>query len=102
MSGHWDWTGQSWGSLVAVRYVNHGKNGARWVFRCDCGREKTMPLRFVRNGKRTGCGGCKSTLTPETQATTPVIGWPFPLVRGRNGVPVSPVLRAHERAVTRL
>jgi hypothetical protein len=102
MSGHWDWTCQSWGSLVAVRYVNHGKNGARWVFRCDCGREKTMPLRFARNGKRPTCGGCSPTLAHETQPTTPAITWPFPRIVRTSGTPVSPIYRAHERSATRI
>lgn len=92
MSGHHDRTGPSWAALLAVRYINHGKNGARRVFRCVCGREKTMPLRFVRNGKRTTCGACG----PAKRGTTPAIAWPFPRVLGTDSQPISPVWRAHE------
>jgi hypothetical protein len=58
MTSRRDWSGRSWGSLIAVRYVRRKTDGARWLFRCDCGIEKVMPVRLVRNGKRTSCGTC--------------------------------------------
>jgi hypothetical protein len=91
-----DWTGQTWGSLRALRYVNHGKNGARWVFLCGCGNEKVMPVRFVRNGKRPTCG-CGTKRAPAPERTNPAVLWPFPFVVGLDGVPVSPVWRSAGR-----
>jgi hypothetical protein len=89
MSAHFDWTGQRWGSLVAVQYASKAqrkKTGARWVFRCDCGGETNLHIRRVRKGQYTTCGACGT-------APRPAIVWPFPLVLGIDGKPVSPVWR---------
>lgn len=89
MSRAIDHVGKRWAMLTAVSYVNHGKNGARWVFHChQCGTEKIMPVRFVRNGRRTSCG-CKATIgAPEIgpqQSLMNAVAWPFPRVVGRDG-----------------
>ena len=34
--------GHRFGQLTASHYVNHGKNGARWYFQCDCGSGKII------------------------------------------------------------
>ena len=93
-----DHVGKRWAMLTAVSYVNHGKNGARWVFHChQCGSEKIMPVRFVRNGRRTSCG-CKATIgAPEIgpqQSLMNAVAWPFPRVVSHDGLPVSPIWRA--------
>jgi hypothetical protein len=87
-----DDTGRTWGKLTALRYVNHGRNGARWVCRCDgCGVEKIYPIRFVANGKRT-CP-CKTLGGANLSAeSAPAVAWPFPRVV-IDGVPTSPVWR---------
>jgi hypothetical protein len=52
-------------------------------FRCaGCGSEKVLPIIFVQAGTLT-CG-CKPKKT----------GWPFPVARGLDGLPVSPIHRA--------
>lgn len=92
-----DDTGRTWGKLTALRYVNHGRNGARWVCRCDgCGVEKIYPIRFVANGKRT-CP-CKTPAGNDRLAkpATTVV-WPFPRVLAANGLPISPIWRASGR-----
>jgi len=72
-----DHTGKRWNMLAAIRYVNHGKNGARWVFHCHgCGQEKIMPVRFVRNGRRISCG-CKRAVVIAQPIEAAVV-WPFP------------------------
>ncbi|KLU21965.1 hypothetical protein EOS_33015 [Caballeronia mineralivorans PML1(12)] len=90
-----DHTGKRWNMLTAIRYLNHGKNGARWVFYChQCGQEKIMPVRFVRNGKRVSCG-CKLRVAI-IRPSGPAVVWPFPKILGLDGLPVSPVWRQHE------
>jgi hypothetical protein len=78
-----DWTGRRYGKLTALHYRDHGKYGAQWAFRCaGCGSEKVLPIIFVQAGTLT-CG-CKPKKT----------GWPFPVARGLDGLPVSPIHRA--------
>jgi hypothetical protein len=87
-----DHAGKRWNMLTAVRYMNHGKNGARWVFQChQCGHEKIMPVRFVRNGKRATCG-CKRAVAL-AQPIEPAVVWPFPRVVGPDGLAISPIHR---------
>ncbi|CAE6714087.1 hypothetical protein R69888_01288 [Paraburkholderia haematera] len=81
-----DWSDQRWRSLVALSYVCHGKDGARWRFQCDCGHRGAYYLRQVQRGERTTCG-CDTKPAPAT-------AWPFPRVLGSDGRPVSSVHRA--------
>lgn len=50
-----DITGQRFGRLVAVRYVE-SRNGARWLCRCDCGNETVTSTRSMRYGSTKSCG----------------------------------------------
>ena len=45
-----------YGSLTALRFVNNGKNGARWECKCDCGREKIVDGYLLRRGSVKTCG----------------------------------------------
>ncbi len=50
-------TGQRFGKLVAVKVV-HAQvcKAAVWLFKCDCGNERTMTIGAVMTGKYTCCG----------------------------------------------
>jgi len=72
--------GHRFGRLTASHYVNHGKNGARWFFQCDCGSGKIIASNYVRSGLRTSCG-CRgpAAIAQTTQTTEPSAAvWPFP------------------------
>lgn len=51
-----DWSGQQFGRLTAIR--NNGlRDGCRmWIFKCECGTEKSMPLYPVLKGVVLSCG----------------------------------------------
>jgi hypothetical protein len=121
-----DWAGQRWRNLVALKYVAHGAEGARWLFQCDCGHRGTYCLKQVQRGERTTCG-CDAKPAPKpaipgrvyrmgvpVQTATDYAAawqtapnpepkpfvWCFPRVLGTDGTPLSPVWRAYENHVT--
>lgn len=52
-----DLAGQRFGSLTALRRAeNDGGNRARWVCRCDCGREVTVQAAQLKSGRTRSCG----------------------------------------------
>jgi hypothetical protein len=57
-----DLTGQRFGRLVALRIAGEGRRKQKnWLCRCDCGREKIVAGRHLKDGtKSCGC------LVPET------------------------------------
>ncbi len=59
-----DVTGQRFGTLTALRRV-----GTRWVFRCDCGGERTAMLGYIRfdmkRGRMVSCAKCCVRSSPE-------------------------------------
>jgi hypothetical protein len=72
-------TGDRFGLLTASHYVNHGKNGARWFFQCDCGAGKIIASSYVRSGLRTSCGCSKrKVIARATEPAPPPDIWPFP------------------------
>jgi hypothetical protein len=50
-----DMTGQKFGRLIVLRR-EPGLEPARWLCRCDCGREKVVRGMLLRLGKTTSCG----------------------------------------------
>lgn len=51
-----DIAGQRFGRLTAVRDAGRSPSGARrWLCRCDCGGEKTVEARHLRDGSVTSC-----------------------------------------------
>lgn len=54
-----DITGQRFGRLVAVRYVGNKK----WLFKCDCGKEKVIARKSVISGDSKSCGCLAKELT---------------------------------------
>lgn len=55
---HKDHSGSRFHFLLAVRYAGHRRRAAYWVFRCDCGAEKTLNFGDVQQGATKSCG-CK-------------------------------------------
>lgn len=56
-----DITGQKWGRLTAVRFVEwhyfrSGKRQAKWQFHCDCGQTTVAFLPLVKRGHTQSCG----------------------------------------------
>lgn len=52
-----DYTGTRVGRLVAVRFAFVDARGdRRWVCRCDCGAETTVPWSQVKRGNTRSCG----------------------------------------------
>jgi hypothetical protein len=47
-----DITGQKFNRLTAVRKVDGGK----WLFHCECGKEKTIDRSHVKSGHTRSCG----------------------------------------------
>ncbi len=52
-----DIKGQRFGRLIAMEYVGHDKyNNAKWRCICNCGKEKTTLMKFLRKGITQSCG----------------------------------------------
>lgn len=52
-----DITGERYGALVALYPTNNKKSGAYcWMFKCDCGNTKELPMNQVRYGSIKSCG----------------------------------------------
>lgn len=51
-----DLTGQRFGKLVVLGRVDDKGLEAKWLCKCDCGREKIVTGHYLRNGKVTHCG----------------------------------------------
>lgn len=53
-----DYSGRRFGRLVAVRLIEREPkwNGHKWLFRCDCGKEKVISIKSVRSGHTASCG----------------------------------------------
>lgn len=53
-----DITGQKFHMLTAISYVDSKTitRGARWLFKCDCGKEKVMPAANIIAGGTKTCG----------------------------------------------
>ena len=42
-----DLTGMKFNRLTAISYVGQGSCGARWLFKCDCGKEVVTIIRLL-------------------------------------------------------
>jgi len=47
-----DITGVKYNQLTAIKYLGH----LRWLFRCDCGVEKSILAKHVKSGVTKSCG----------------------------------------------
>lgn len=58
-----DLTGQRFGRWIVLRRAPNNENGtAMWFCRCDCGKERTVIGRDLRNGKSRSCGCLSSDI----------------------------------------
>ncbi len=52
-----DLAGRRFGRLTAIRPVESGgRNGVRWLCRCDCGNEVELASEYLLRGKSKSCG----------------------------------------------
>lgn len=52
-----DETGNRYGRLVVLRRAENSRTGiAKWLCRCDCGKEKAILGTSLRNGATSSCG----------------------------------------------
>jgi hypothetical protein len=51
-----DITGHKYQMLTAIKRVGSKDKKALWLFRCDCGTEKVIPVTPVIGGKTKSCG----------------------------------------------
>lgn len=57
MSGFIDITGQKFGRLLVIKRVENNKyEGAKWLCRCMCGKEKIINGKGLRSGHTQSCG----------------------------------------------
>lgn len=51
-----DLTGQRFGRLTVIEYVGTVNQKAKWLCKCDCGNEKIVSTKCLRNGETKSCG----------------------------------------------
>lgn len=51
-----DIIGKKYNKLTAIKKINDGKSDSRYLFKCDCGKEKIILKRNVISGKTKSCG----------------------------------------------
>lgn len=63
-----DETGNIYGNLAVLRRERNPKSGKmEWLCRClNCNQEKFAKGFDLRNGRRTSCGKCRTTIIDET------------------------------------
>lgn len=56
MSKFKDITGQKFGRLIALSFVERKNNKTYWLCKCDCGNEKIVALSDIQYGGTKSCG----------------------------------------------
>lgn len=51
-----DITGQKFGLLTAIKPIEKGKNGTKWLCQCECGNFHTTTVTYLLNGDCKSCG----------------------------------------------
>lgn len=70
-----DVTGERYGALVALYDTHTKKDGSSaWMFQCDCGNKKILPLNSVRYGSIKSCGCYINKKVPEKRKQRVQIG----------------------------
>lgn len=74
-------TGQRFGRLTAIQLDNNSDNkynsyGAKWICRCDCGKEKIVASHDLRDGKVRSCG-CLRAEDLSSRRTLQLLGQHF-------------------------
>lgn len=49
-------SGKKIGRLTAIKKVGKTKDGALWLFQCDCGKKVELSVRVFNDGKTLSCG----------------------------------------------
>lgn len=68
MGKYKDITGQKFGRLTAISFVENRKHHSYWLFRCDCGREKIIGKGNAA-GQTLSCGCYQKEQTSKARAT---------------------------------
>jgi hypothetical protein len=58
-----DITGQKYGRLIVLEFAGTHKRNALWKCRCECGNEKVIAGRNLKNGNVKSCGCLRSEKT---------------------------------------
>lgn len=58
-----DVSGKRYGRLVAVSFQEFRGRTAYWLCQCDCGKEKSISIYSLKNGKTHSCGCLSSEMT---------------------------------------
>ena len=61
-----DLTGQKFGTLTAIKMEKTENGVTTWMFRCDCGNDKILPMGNVTFGAIRSCGCITNQLKQET------------------------------------
>lgn len=70
MSGFIDMAGRRYGDLTVLHRVGtSGSRDAKWLYRCDCGKEHEASGYSIRSGKTTSCPECARRRTAEASVT---------------------------------
>lgn len=62
-----DITGQRFGRLVAVEYVQKGHDRGQWLCKCDCGNYHLACGGVLRRGTTRSCGCLREMLPDERE-----------------------------------
>lgn len=54
-----DYTGLKFNKLIALTYLGN----AKWLCKCDCGRDAVVTSTSIRNNTRTSCRSCTASLS---------------------------------------
>ena len=67
-----DLTGQRFGRLTVLSYVNMGTPYAHWLCKCDCGNEKIISKKSLDTGRVVSCGCYRDEIRnkPKTHGMT--------------------------------
>ena len=57
-----DISGKKVGRLTAIKKVSKSKDGAMWLFQCDCGNKIKLSVRVFNDGKTLSCGCLNSEM----------------------------------------
>ena len=61
-----DLTNKKFTRLTVIKYVGKDKNKQRlWLCKCDCGKEKIVPTKYLRSGDTKSCGCLRSERSRE-------------------------------------
>lgn len=50
-----DITGQKFGMLTVIKYINSGKEGTEWLCKCECGASPILPASYIKKYQSCGC-----------------------------------------------